>query len=601
MDLSCSVFTDILSPLSAFNGLESSDSANRESVSSDSPDWNTSLVNPCNRVDSLEPRLVPEWRLDGVDADGRRYFIIPLFAIGAPPIRIDVYIPPLEDLPKDLRATLNPDAAVYTASTEAIKALPISRHIVRALEHWSSKILGFSQLYKSLPFGSQILIENITTDIGDFEIRMRALQDVEQCMMSVDALQQLWQLPGSAWPEIMDISDLQFQRQIHEAITVVTIKGCSNQDVIFKSLVRDQKHMYNELRMLLTLPPHSNLIPRPAYIVTKRCQFGGKHGICGFILEYFHHGSLGALIENTPKYENIPLRDRFRWSKQITSALAHINQQDFGFYPDLKPDNIVLKQNYSRRNPELDVILLDLEQRGGWLTWSPPEIYFVEYMDILACNLEDSALSREMIAGLKEYIPNWKVTRDGDTYEDSQGGFSLPWLALLEASRDGRIPNGLEKAQVFMLGKLIWCIFEEQSVLRCGIDHELLRDNIENFQGAKAFPEFRICPQELRQLIRDCTRGAPEWIGRRRGIIFRNGKLEPALRSNGHLENATEEETREAAKLWWTAEVHQARRFLKEISGDNLSSSSTLKMAAERPLLSEVMQELLRIEHLILS
>lgn len=56
---------------------------------------------------------------------------------------------------------------------------------------------------------------------------------------------------------------------------------------------------------------------------------------------------------------------------QLTSALMHISPSEMSFYPDLKPDNLLLLSS----GESLGVKLIDFEQRGGWSLWSPPEVY----------------------------------------------------------------------------------------------------------------------------------------------------------------------------------------------------------------------------------
>ncbi|KAK3936612.1 hypothetical protein QBC46DRAFT_394631 [Diplogelasinospora grovesii] len=590
MELASSIFSDVLSPLAAFNTDITGDIAQDcefGALQADNNDWQTSFLNPQSRIDSLTPHARPRWRLDGADVDGRRFFAVPVFAIGAPPLRIDIYLPASEEYPGALKRVLRPEAVIY-AGKRRIHSLPVSQHVLRALENWSLRIADFEQQYMSMPFGSQIFIMNMASGFGLMEVHLCPNYDVEQSMHSIEALQKMWKLPdGGAWPPVLEWSDLGLERQLHEAITLVRIKGTSGL-VIFKSLIRDQRYMYNELKMLLTLPPHPHVIPRPAYVVTKKGRFGGRHGVCGFILEYYPLGSLKERL----LHSEIALEQRLRWSRQVTEALIHVNHSHpFGFYPDLKPDNIVFKEK-TQATGQLDVVLLDLEQRGGWFSWSPPEIAYIEYLEILAStgssSTEDDSnynntlreIREEISARLKRYMPGWTPTAgQQDRYCDSEGGFSGPWRSLLRNRMENQDDGGLERAQVFMLGKLLWCIFEHQPFVRCGIDHELLQDAAPD--SGPTFPEFRSTPEPLRSLIRRCTAGAPEWDdpGRRRRIVLRQGKLVPAVITNStdgmqedgedatngpKVETVTAAGTREAARTWWAVEVERARRFLQD-------------------------------------
>jgi len=498
----------------------------------------------------------------------------------------------------------------------------------------------FEQEYRRLPFGSHILINNIDARIDHVDVTLLPNYEVEQNMLTVEALQRLWDtvIPVPEWPPIIDLEKLAFERQLHEAITLVRIPSHhelhndqryqkkNNELFVFKSLLRDQRFMYNELKTLLSLRPHDNLISKPLYVVTKKGRFGGRNGVCGFVIRYYPLGTLkDRMLNNTlGSSSEDTLQTKLRWARQITEALIHISShKTFGFYPDLKPDNVVLRPQHSQRDdgqhdPEhLNAVLLDLEQRGGWFSWSPPEVAAVEYLEILATSLTrcNNPAKQEIGEELRAYIPGWRPTSQNDRYRNVDGGFSAPWVALLRERNENRKKNTgdghdmLEKAQVFMLGKLIWSIFEGQPYVRCGVDHEVLQDGgdlawlvqgsgSERSDGgglprAARFPEFTArSPKAVRELVRDCTAGAPEWDGeesalrKQLGVVLCSGKLVPAsdvaaaLREGRDLasvmETVTPEDTRAVAREYWTNEVKKARGFLRELlreRGLNLSEA----------------------------
>jgi hypothetical protein len=238
-------------------------------------------------------------------------------------------------------------------------------------------------------------------------------------------------------------------------------------------------------------------------------------------------------------------------------------------------------------------------------------VAYVEYLEILAGSSKppDGNLQSEIIAQLKEYYknPGWSpeiTTRR--RYQNAEGGFSAPWLALLRERRDGgKGKDFLELAQVFMLGKLLWCIFEGQPLVRCGIDHEVLRDADPDYTSAisgkaKAFPEFKNTPDELRTMIRACTAGAPEWeVGpaRRRlpGVVLRGGKLYPA-----DTGDVTADNTIMSARRYWCHEVEQAREFMGEVLRQNRGGleegAGLLHQVTLRPMFFEVLADLERIQ-----
>jgi len=606
MELSGHIFTDVLSPLAAFTdrppSIGKGPGQSQEGVPAvdDDPPWEASFLNPQSRINSLTPRYQPKWRVDGVDVDGRRFFATPTFGIGKPPLRIDVYLPPPEDCPGHLKDVLKPDALLYM-SRSGVSALPITQHLLRALENWSSRLVGFESQYLNMPYGSQILVTSITTNLDEMssEIHLCPSYDVEQAMLSVESLQSMWGLPESAWPPLLEWDELQFQRQLHESITLVTVSGRTQigKSFVFKSLTRDQRYMYNELKMLLTLPPHPNIISRPAYVVTKRGRFGGKKGVCGFLIEYFLFGSLKQHLYDVGAgaLPQVTLKQRFEWSTEITSALIHVNSHPAGFYPDLKPDNVVLRPSGSSPG-QLDAVLLDLEQRGGWYSWSPPEVAYTEYLEVVFIGLEDehTEVCDEIQELLEASVPQWAPGSQHDRYHNSDGGFSAPWLALLRRKNQSGSLD-LERAQAFMLGKLLWCIFEGTPWVRCGIDHELLQDNGgPNNEMRLQFPEFRKTPQELRRLIQRCTEGAPEWEKGRTTCVLE-------LQS-GRLVARDQRNAQDVAREYWVAEVERAKDFLGGLKpdtraqlGEGLAGRALRESITRRPTLAEIRQELERM------
>ncbi|KAM7208163.1 hypothetical protein V8F20_001443 [Naviculisporaceae sp. PSN 640] len=696
MELSSAVFQDILSPLAAFKEIRSREGpdGNLPSSGENAP---TGSPQSDQTIHTLHPfpttRSTPKykWTIQGADPDARRFFAVPEFALDKPPLRIDVYLPSLEDYPPDVREILRPEEVFYSPRAD-IASLRISRWLAGALEQCENTKGKFQREYESMPFGSRILVTigGLSNSSGgltvDHEIHLYHDYGVEQGMLTVDPLREMWGVSLSCWPEVIDLEDLHLKHQFHEAISVVTIDSSLNvspshddnkgspqvkeTEWIFKSLTRDQRYLYNELKMLLSLEPHENIIPKSRYIVTKKGRFGSRKGVCGFVLEYFPDGSLKQFLldRHGPRASGgISFEQKVLWAQQITRALVHINtdshanidalcqhpgddevskwSQWYGFYPDLKPDNIVLRPSEDNHTPIsaegerqragvlYDAVLIDLEQRGGWFSWSPPEISHLEYLETpLAANVDELGGKGYDVDALEEV----QEENQSQEYYNCDGGFSTPWLALL-AKRKAAVGSSanrqakpfdhdvgafdLEKAQVFMLGKLLWCIFEEEALMRCGIDHEMLSDRpervaakgTESVKGQKVFPEFQDTPEEIRGLIKSCTAGADEWNDAGRGgwrvVLGTDGKLVPASSSG----NITAKDTQREATMYWKGEVDKARSFVAGMvdyekqrrgisvvgSEGNLGSGyeepPLLKQARSRPTLGQVMEVLERI------
>ncbi|KAK4102452.1 hypothetical protein N658DRAFT_403130, partial [Parathielavia hyrcaniae] len=578
----------------------------------------------------------PTWRLDGVDPTGRRFFATPRFARDKPPLRIDVYVPPAEEFlaSTSAQAVIRPWEAIYRRRGRGVEEFDVGRWLLRVLERWGGELDMDMDMDMDMEGSGEEGIQGRSRRGGRREeVALVARYGVEKGMVGVERLVKMWDGEGVCWKgvEVMEWERLRFGRQVHEVISLVTVDGDEEGGggdealaggrgvaMVFKSVLQEQRYMYNELKMLLSLEPHPNVISRPIGVVTKKGRFGGRRGVCGFLLEWFPLGSLRERLLRDDYDATTSMAQRLRWARQVTEAFVHINRHEqAGFYPDLKPDNIVLRED--RDTGLLDAVLIDLEQRGGWFAWSPPEVAYVEYLEMLAdgSGLPDGELKEEIKGQLRAYYeePDWSPETGSQRYSNATGGFSSPWLALLrQRQAGGEGKDLLERAQVFMLGKLLWCILEGQAMVRCGIDHETLQDVDPEYESrrsgkVRAFPDFRRTPVELRELIRACTAGAPEWNTqepRLPGVILRGGKLYPADWPVGLV--ATSGDTRAAAKRFWAQEVERARMFMGELLAfrgmlqepSQLAASASrpglLKQVHTRPLFSAILNELTRIK-----
>jgi len=344
--------------------------------------------------------------------------------------------------------------------------------------------------------------------------------------------------------------------------------------------------MYHELGVLLSLEPHPSIISRPLYVVEKRGRFGGRKSVCGFVLEYFPMGTLQDRLSSTVPTS---LSEQFRWGRQVAEALVHVASQEGEgwFYPDLKPDNVVLRPS-PRGGGEADAVLLDFEQRGGWFGWSPPEVLAVEYLEALAADLPRGPARKQARDLLLAYIPVWQAElRDG-------GETGQAWRALA-GREDGA---ALDRAQVFVLGKLLWCIFEGQATVRCGMDHELLRDAEPD---GPAFPECRRAPEEVQGLIRRCTLGACEPL---RPVAVKGGSLVLSRSEGGAGGSLPAEVVLEASRSWWRGEVEAAKDVVRQLAGrrpGRVDDTSILGLMRQRPRLTDVVTELVRLEKKIID
>jgi len=174
------------------------------------------------------------------------------------------------------------------------------------------------------------------------------------------------------------------------------------------------------------------------------------------------------------------LSDQVRWSRQITKALLHITTQAPVFYCDLRLDNILLSDTD-------EVLLIDFEQRGVLPPFAPPEVNYIQYIDSMSRDSSIPSMLRDKSCAIyKKYTePNvsWGEDFDG----------CMPWLCLSPSERDA--------AMVYMLGRVLWCIFEGVSAPEVATWMEYLHDP--DFQ----FPGFCRTPLKLRDLLLECTKG----------------------------------------------------------------------------------------------
>ena len=565
--------------------LEESLPGSTESELQNSIRWALSPLNPKNRVDNLAsavhlPPLI-QWHMSGCSVDGSQFYAYPQFALGRPPLFIDVYIPDQCQHPPALRLLLKSGATV-TCPQDQVGNLGISRHVLHALAVWSSHIPGFEAQYQILPFGSRIVVENIASNVHDMRISMVPNHKLEHELLSLTELQELWQSSPDKELEIIvdsiSLSSLELLDHTHETISIVTIPYLHDRTTrfVFKAVKParfapiNPTQTYYELKLLLAMAPHPNITARPLYVVTGT----PKLGICGFILPYYPGGSLLEVLTLT---STTPLLDRIRWSHQITSALLHIHTRTIArYHADLKPDNVMLTAGG-------DAALVDFEQRGGWVSWIAPEVCCIWYLVVIA---RSTAISSEITGRYTRALQRLVAVSSEDTsYRD------VAWTYLSIRER--------ESAMVFALGKVLWCIFENQPTIYTDVGWGMTREAATwvDDEHSWRFPAFRRTPEAVRGWIERCTAGADEWdIRRGRSVCFdlENGVFVPVGDAGGRAKG-DESRTQQAAKAWWERRVTEAEAFLEaRIRGEDYNGIQAA--ARTRPALRDVLDMLEELE-----
>lgn len=587
MDLSQSLVSVITKPTFVFVQLEPPQPSLTTSTAP-LPSWGSSPINPKNRINSLDVTR-SHWRVDGATMCGRQFYVVPTCLLpNLVPLRVDVFIPDQEQHPPELREALQSSFSACMRHAR-LGQLGISRHLCRALDHHCAENPRFWHDYQTLPFGSKLIFENIAADVKAMTLTVEPAHDLERQLLSVPSLQKLWRgdVPIHSWPRVVDLNRLRLKQQLHDSISVINMVaesgGLSTRDFVFKSSTVGPKFLYRELKFLLTNSHHVNLIGAPLYIVTKKCNFGGKHGICGFILPYYPLGSIRDILPIRTLAGTLTFRQQINWSRQIVSALIHIREVAGTFYSDLRPDNVLLSQ--SEPNGPENLVLCDFEQRGNWHEWCPPEILYQMYAANLCAHPSPAAqsqLPQDLVN--KRHDSNLSGNPlDRRTFNTHPLGSNPEWCSL---SWDEQ-----EKAQVYSLGLLLYCIFEGMSNVRVSIA------NAWPCEPDVEFPHFKRTPPSMRYCIRRCTIDAPDWVLkekrseeggiplRRPGRVTRmDGKLYPAGHINANEDNKPVAETVfETAKAWWKSEIGMAKRFFESAPWRDGNTGK------ERPTLREVL------------
>jgi serine/threonine protein kinase len=505
--------------------------------------WENSTLNPRNRFDDLSPTSSSRWRIDGCTLRGTQFFALPTFMMPQlAPMRIDVFIPDQSKHPPPLRPVLQSAAAPYVPGSR-INELGIAQVILRVLDCWVEGQRNFENVFRAMPFGSRIALENITSNIREIKVRFIPILDTQRKFLSIEALQAMWNLPKSSWPSSVDLDALEHEAQLHDTVSLVRIpKLYGSRSLIFKSMLHETKYMYHELKLLLTMPAHTNIIAKPEHIVVRKDDWNVETKVLGFILEYHHQGALGNIIASRSRRGVLRFNDQIRWAKQITAALIAIHKGPARFYSELKPNNLLVS------DPGDNIIFIDFEQSGNWETFSAPEIHHLENLSRLATS-DVVPESKKAYYGrmLQEHLP--KKLESGPTYTNPPEGYFDIWNALL--------PEQREASSVYALGKTLWCIFESCSHTANSTQEEYTHE------AEREFPEFSKTPSLLRELIRDCTRGSTDFDHGRRDLVLKGSRFYPRGRTGeGGEPVATAMESVVAAKAYWSSKVEEMESYL---------------------------------------
>lgn len=576
MDPTHEIVDSLILPYAAFHKNEPNPSNGiKASVKGSKANW--IAVKAVQRLASV-PEL---WDIDGGETDRGFFCTVPKFARNKPPLRITTHMAWDETHYSPQLSELLELDAFFRAGKRKIHSLPLTQHLRKALGYWSSQRPHFQSEYESLPFGSKIFVESLHEDVTQMRFRLVPDTTIEESWLSIDEFAEEVSIPLSSISDLtVPWESLELVSHAHENISIVRIAGqADGPSYVFKALMEDTHYMYHELRLLLTMESHPNIIIKPHALVMKRRQ-GNAPGIAGFLLELYPGPTLQQRL-HSEEYPVVTMQQKVSWSRQLVSALSHIRTQPPGYFPDFKPNNVVFTIGDSESS--IKPVLLDFEQRGTWHMWAPPEVRYVEYLELLALTSSEESVRERYRSFLREIFPHWTTSYNNRPLREARDGYNLAWASLDTQARD--------KAQVYALGKVLWCIFE--NVASPDGPHNV-ESFLEDFDQDQQFPEFRLTPPVIQDLVRRCTAGAPEWGDRRPGVARDGERIVPWGREGCEV---TPEETQEAATRWWREELALAEDFVRHRYGsDEYATSEHVaqleKDIQQRPSLEEVMQVL---------
>jgi hypothetical protein len=345
------------------------------------------------------------------------------------------------------------------------------------------------------------------------------------------------------------------------------------------------KGLYHEIKNLLQTPTQLNIFVRLLYLVTTRSPISGQVQVCGCILHYHKSGTMQEVLPKRRLAGTLFVKDQLRWTKQLTSALIHIMYSEpRQYFSDLKMDNILITSD----NEDGSVLLIDHEQDRTIFACAPPEIYYIDWLYELAdTDALGPSLKNKFTLMLNDYLKEKGVLTPFQEqelpYSNSPNGYYFSWLACNEEER--------EAAEVFLLGKALWCIFEGVGE-PCNI---LGRSAI--YESSLEFPEFKRTPESLRNLIKKCTSGAREWSTGPLQVFRKESKIYPRGKTGVDGQpTATIEETKKIIQQTWHAVVERIIGFVEAKqrydNGDPRPEDFEFLGYLNRPKLQEVLDEL---------
>ncbi|KAA8895306.1 hypothetical protein FN846DRAFT_1024556 [Sphaerosporella brunnea] len=220
----------------------------------------------------------------------------------------------------------------------------------------------------------------------------------------------------------------------------VRLVGDSRTKYIFKTVECQSdgwKTLYHELRQLLCMPRHPNILGPPeglVYMHLGNIEVVDMAGdvlngeirlpICGFLLQEVQGITLYEELKHCykPAHETETCRcfrgaarERLiaKWCRQLAETQLHILHHGNGLnrpgiYTDLKPNNIMI--THSGR----DIVLIDFESNGNWRDYRAPETHEFPHDDSISADFCRDCSRMGITAKSYKYYPD-----NDDVYRSS--------------------------------------------------------------------------------------------------------------------------------------------------------------------------------------
>ncbi|KAG9497253.1 hypothetical protein J7337_012047 [Fusarium musae] len=261
---------------------------------------------------SFGSRHLRHWRIEGFSADYYNALYVTFLADNPgsqhPPYHLLCVLKDDDEALDTLFAASYPETGQTTVHQQTIESLAGS--IASRLEAWSRR-RNLSSILETLTLGSRFHLEFDTTG-EDAGVWLCPNTELERRYLSLSRLQQLWEPLSLEMPPTLRLEELRAVRRLHDSVSVVLLPDGTQ--AVFKGAVRVVARLYHELRELLRLPSHPNLISRPSFIVTRQVPNRHETIVCGFILQYHTGGSLlnrlkdcAALDEEPQAWDESPI------------------------------------------------------------------------------------------------------------------------------------------------------------------------------------------------------------------------------------------------------------------------------------------------------